>query len=82
MAGATGRYVSDVSGAAEIEEQLAATLAKTLNDLDRAECFDEEDRSELYAILKAMKSETQSHQELLGQWVGRPRPKPSETADA
>ena len=69
MTGLAGSYVPDMSNMAEVEKQLAAVLGKSVDELNRTECFDMEQRSEIYTILTTLKAETQTHQETIGQWV-------------
>ncbi|HUU22921.1 MAG TPA: hypothetical protein VM389_10340 [Phycisphaerae bacterium] len=55
--------------AAGLEQQLAAALSETSEELAHAECFDTEQRSELYTILQTLISDTQTHRQWIGQWV-------------
>ena len=57
--------------AAGLEDQLRATLAATADEVARAECFDEEQRAEVYSILHALKSDSERHLRWVGQWVGQ-----------
>lgn len=59
---ATARAVS-------LERMLASVLHETAEDLAHAECFDPEQRSELYAIIEALRADSELHQQWLGQWV-------------
>jgi len=65
MAGEQGVYVSDVSGMADRENQVAAALLAADDQIAHAESLDTEQRSEIYAILEAMKSDAQTHRLLL-----------------
>lgn len=69
MSGAPGSYASDVSNVARFEKQLATALGRSVDELDHAECFDFEQRSELYTILHTLKSETDAHCAMVGRWV-------------
>jgi len=69
MTGLAGSYVPDMSNMAEVEKQLAAVLGKSVDELNRSECFDMEQRSEIYTILATLKAETQTHRETIGHWV-------------
>ena len=55
--------------AATLENQLAATLTQSADELDHAECFDPEERSELYSILKTLIDDTEAHREWIGRYV-------------
>lgn len=45
----------------DIEADLAATLSETVDEIEHMDCFDPEQRAELYTILRAMVSDTQQH---------------------
>ena len=70
---------SDVSSVADLERQLAVTLSETSEGLARAECFDGEQRAELYTILRTLRADTELHCKWVGQWV---REDPGGGADA
>ncbi len=57
-----GEAVPDV---ANLEAGLAAILGKTATEVDHVECFDEEQRAEIYAILQALRSDTDVHRALV-----------------
>ena len=65
--------------AAGLEDQLRATLVATADEVAHAECFDEEQRAEVYSILHALKSDSERHLRWVGQWVGQAK---KEVADA
>ncbi len=65
--------------AAGLEDQLRATLAATADEVAHAECFDEEQRAEVYSILHALKSDSERHLRWVGQWAGQAK---KEVADA
>lgn len=52
----------DVSAAAGVEHQLSSALAATTDQVARLESLDQEQRAEIYAILKAIQSDTVVHQ--------------------
>jgi hypothetical protein len=59
---------------AKLEEYLATTLHEAADEVARVECFDDEQRSEIYAILETLKSDTQVHRaavKLLGHQIVR-----------
>jgi hypothetical protein len=70
----TGRAsipVDGPEGAVTLEQRLAASLAETRDRLAHAECFDPEQRAELYAILQAIIADTDAHCGVVGRWVGQ-----------
>lgn len=62
-------YKSEVTDVARLEEQLVQTLKQTAHEVDHMECFDDEQRSEIYTILRTMQDDTVAHRRLVGQWV-------------
>jgi hypothetical protein len=50
-----------VSVVMALESGLAETLARTAQQVQHAECFDQEQRAEIYAILQALKTDTEAH---------------------
>jgi hypothetical protein len=54
-----GQYVSELSS---MEEHLVTRVRQTADDVAHTECFDTEQRAEVYAILETLKSNTQRHQ--------------------
>ena len=58
--------MSDVAG---IEAQLAAKLAEAADEVAHTECFDQEQRAEIYTILQAMKADSEVHRQLVGRWI-------------
>jgi len=64
-----GEFGSQISAMAKVEEQIAVALAATASQIARAECFDAEQRSEIYAILGTMKADSEAHRHLVGRWV-------------
>ena len=77
MSGTLGNYRSDVSNVVNLEQQLALTLSIAAKAVDHMDCFDAEQRSEVYTILQALRQDTAAHCTLVGQWVrdnpGEPR---------
>lgn len=69
MTGSMGTYHSDVTDVARIEEQLAHSLKQAAASVAHVDSFDEEQRAEVYAILKAMRDDSAAHRQVLGQWV-------------
>ena len=55
-----GMYV-----AANIEDELAAVLNQAADDIGRAECFDVEQRAEVYAILQALQTDQTEHRKVI-----------------
>ena len=56
---------SDVSALSGIEHQLASALMETAEEFRRAECFDDEQRAEVYAILEALRGDTDAHRAMV-----------------
>ena len=65
MSGTGSGGVTRLSVAAHLEERLAATLNETSHEVSRMECLDAEQRSEIYAILEALTSDSQQHSALI-----------------
>ena len=60
----TGTYIGssgDISILAGMEHQLASALRETAEEIKHAECFDDEQRAEVYAILQALRTDTEAH---------------------
>lgn len=51
----------DLTRMMSLENGLAVTVRKAADDVARAECFDAEQRSEVYAILEAIRSNSMAH---------------------
>ena len=62
-----------------LEDQLRATLLAAADEIAHAECFDDEQRAEVYSILHALKSDSDRHLRWVGQWAGKAK---EEVADA
>lgn len=69
MTGTDGTVSDRLSALAEVEDKLAAALSETAGDVARSECFDTEQRAEVYAILDAMRSDIEVHRASVGKWV-------------
>ncbi len=61
MTGAQINASSDVTTMTGLEHGLAATLMEAADEVKRAECFDDEQRAEVYAILQALRTDTEAH---------------------
>lgn len=48
-----------------MEARIAASLENTADELAHAECFDQEQRAEIYAILQALRSDSSNHREMI-----------------
>ncbi len=53
-----GQYIS-------VESDIAASLLATADELAHTECFDQEQRAEIYAILQALQSDTENHRQTI-----------------
>ena len=58
-----------LTAAADIEARLAASLSETAGEVARSECFDAEQRAEVYVILDALRSDSKAHRETVGVWI-------------
>ncbi|MCL2700122.1 MAG: hypothetical protein FWE88_00340 [Phycisphaerae bacterium] len=58
---------SDLAALAKLEEHLADQLAKIQYELDHTDCFDPEQRAEIYTIVQALREDTQAHLSFLAQ---------------
>jgi hypothetical protein len=43
------------------EEKIAASLVQAADEVEHADCFDTEQRAEVYTILKALQADTEIH---------------------
>ena len=66
------KQFSEMSRMARIEEDLAAAIEQAADQIAHAECFDLEQRAEVYSILHALQADSAAHRQLLGQWVSEP----------
>lgn len=69
MSGAQGEFVVQLSAVVGMEDQLVDTLAQAASEVAHSECFDSEQRAEVYTILDALKADTAAHRSVVGQWV-------------
>ena len=60
---------SEMSRMTRIEEELAAAIEQAADQIAHAECFDLEERAEVYSILHALQADSAAHRHMLGQWV-------------
>ncbi len=65
MSGTQLQFSGDVSLLAGIEHQLAAVLVETADEVKHVECFDDEQRAEVYAILQALRIDTEAHRAMV-----------------
>jgi hypothetical protein len=65
MASAHIESPSDVSALPGIEHQLASALVETADEIRHVECFDDEQRAEVYAILEALRGDTEAHRAMV-----------------
>jgi selenocysteine lyase/cysteine desulfurase len=60
-AGAQIRETGGLSALATLEHRLSAKLAETADEIQHVECFDDEQRAEIFAILQALRTDTEAH---------------------
>ena len=65
----TGKFSNWVSQATDIEDKLSATLAETSREVAHLECFDVEQRAEIYSILEAIRKDVEVHRTTVGCWI-------------
>ena len=56
---------TDAKKATSLEERLAAAIGKTVDDVAHTECFDREQRAEVYTILKTIRANTETHRDMV-----------------
>lgn len=61
----TGTCVSDLSAWVQAEARIHDVLERTTEELAHAECFDEEQRAEIYAILQAIRTDERNHRAMV-----------------
>ncbi len=66
-----GNVTADAPNVVSLEDRLAATLAETSRELAHTECFDPEQRAEIYTILGVLKTDTNAHRETVGRYVSQ-----------
>jgi hypothetical protein len=54
---------------ARMEQLLSDTVQATAKEVQHTECLDDEQRSEVFSILHALKNNTDAHRDIVGQWV-------------
>ena len=69
MKGMKRKSAGNLSAMAGVEEVLATSLQQAAGEVARTECFDTEQRAEVYAILDTMRADTEQHQMAVGHWV-------------
>jgi hypothetical protein len=52
-----------------IEQGLVDTVRNAAREVQHTECLDDEQRAEVYSILRALKNDTEAHRQIVGQWV-------------
>ncbi len=52
---------TDMQRMTALEDGLAATLTETADDIAHSECFDHEQRAEVYTILRTLTANTAQH---------------------
>jgi hypothetical protein len=57
----------DLSELLNLERQLAATLSEAADEIAHSECFDDEQRAEVYTIVQALLSDTDAHRAAIEQ---------------
>jgi hypothetical protein len=57
--------------AVSVESSIAEMLSRTSREISFSECFDDEQRAEIYTILHALDTDTQAHRQLVGRWVNQ-----------
>lgn len=67
MNGPTDTQVHDMTYISALEDNLAAQLHQAASKISHTECLDDEQRSEVYTILGALRSDTANHRALLSE---------------
>jgi len=65
MTGAYRRVAGSVRAVEGVEDQLAAILTATSDEIAHSECLDSEQRAEVYAILDAIQADTKAHRKTI-----------------
>lgn len=71
MATAPRLTSTGLSAMSDIEDVLATRLRETVDELAHADCLDEEQRAEVYAILQALRADSEIHRRLVSGVVSR-----------
>ena len=65
MAEADSQFYQGKPQLTNAESKIANSLASATEELARTECFDHEQISEIYAILGAIKTDTENHRRMI-----------------
>lgn len=65
MSGIETRANQNIPDLAGLEARIAEALDETADELAHAECFDQEQRAEIYAILQAIQNDASNHRALV-----------------
>jgi hypothetical protein len=65
MSGMETRVEKNVPDLAGMEARIAEALDETANELAHAECFDQEQRAEIYAIFHAIRNDATNHRAVI-----------------
>ena len=65
MAEADSQSYQGKSQLTSAESKIADSLATAAEELSRSECFDNEQRAEIYAILGAIKTDSENHRQMI-----------------
>ncbi len=65
MTGMEAQLHQNLSELVSVESKICNSLTETTDELARAECFDQEQRAEIYAILQAIKNDTDNHRQTI-----------------
>ena len=65
MAEADSQFYQGKPQLTDAESKIANSLATAAEELSRSECFDNEQRAEIYAILGAIKTDTENHRRMI-----------------
>ena len=65
MAEAVSQFYQGKPQLTDAESKIANSLAVAAEELAHSECFDNEQRAEIYAILGAIKTDTENHRRMI-----------------
>jgi hypothetical protein len=65
MTSPQANFVENLSSLETAESVIFNSLNQTTDELAHAECFDQEQRAEIYAILQAIKTDTENHRQMI-----------------
>ena len=60
-----GQAAGGVTGMTSMEDGLRAALLETADEVAHAECFEPEQRAEVYTILKTLRTNTDTHRAMV-----------------